>query len=181
VDATASARSGPRTTSLAATARRQRRSAQPTRINLLLVVLSVLTLLAGVAVAILVVERVTTPPRVDPALLPAAADAYSAMYSFDYTDPDGSVEATLAVLTGDLRAQFQADLDAQVVPSYLEVSATTRVDNITVGLQSVNDDQSEAVVIAYGTFVVKSVVSGQPGTPEGSECAVTEDGAEACV
>lgn len=69
----------------------------------------------------------------DPDLLLGAADAYSAMYSLDYTDPDGSVDATLAVLTGDLREQFQADLDAQVVPSYLEVSATTRGDNITVG------------------------------------------------
>ena len=55
------------------------------------------------------------------------------------------------------------------------------MDNITVGLQSINDDQTEAVVIAYGTFVVMSVVSGQQGPPEGCECAVTDDGAEACV
>lgn len=89
--------------------------------------------------------------------------------------------ATLDVLTGELRDQFETDLDAQVVPSYLEVSATTRVDNITVGLQSINDEQTEAVVVAYGMFVVKSVVSGQQGSPEGSECAVTPQGEDACV
>ena len=167
---------------LTSTARRSRqRRTHQGGVSLVLVVLAVLTLLAATAVTVLIVERVTTPPRLDPELLPAAEDAYSAMYSFDYTEPEASVEATLAVLTGELREQFQADLDAQVVPSYLEVSATTRVDNITVGLQSINDEQIEAVVVAYGTFVVKSTVSGQQGTPEGSECAVTPDGAEACV
>lgn len=147
----------------------------------MVVVLSVLTLFAAAALAALVVERATTPPRVDPTLLPAAEAAYEAMYTFDYTDPAGSVEATLSVLTGELRDRFEADLDAQLVPSYLEVSATTRVDNIVVGLQDINEPQTEAVVVAYGTFVVKSVDSGQQAAPEGSECAVTPDGADACA
>jgi len=167
---------------LASTARRRRqRSARHREVNLVLVVLSVLALLAAAAVTVLVVQRVTTPPTVDPELLPAAAQAYSAMYSFDYTDPDGSVRDSLAVLTGDLRERFEEDLDGQVVPSYLEVSATTRVDNITIGLQDINEEQTEAVVIAYGTFVVNSVNSGQQSAPTGSECAVTDDGADACV
>ncbi len=171
-----------KSTQVAATARRtrQRPTGQP-RLNLTFIVLSVLTVLAAAAVTFLVVERATTPPLVDPELLPAAKDAYAAMYSFDYTDPDGSVENSLAVLTGDLRERFEDDLNGQVVESYLEVSATTRVDNITVGLQNINAEQTEAVVIAYGTFVVKSVNSGQEPAPEGSECAVTNDGADACV
>ncbi len=144
-------------------------------------VLSLLVVLAAVAVTLLVIERITSPARLDPELLPAAKAAYSAMYSFDYTDPDASVADTLAVLTGDLRAQFKDDLAADVVPAYLQVSATTRVDNIRVGLQDVNDEQTQAVVIAYGTFVVKSVNSGQQAAPQGSECAVTDDGADACV
>jgi len=177
-----SPKAGSKPAALTPTARRsQQRRTHQGGVNLMLVVLAVLALLAAAAVTVLLVERVTTPPRLDPELLPAAEDAYSAMYSFDYTEPEASVQATLAVLTGDLREQFQADLDAQVVPSYLEVSATTRVDNITVGLQSINNEQTEAVVVAYGTFVVKSTVSGQQGTPERSECAVTPDGAEACV
>jgi len=173
---------GSKKPALASTARRTRlRAARKQRVNLTLVVLSVLTVLAAAAVTLLIVERATTPPHLDPELLPAAKDAYAAMYSFDYTDPDGSVANSLDVLTGELRARFEQDLNGQVVESYLEVSATTRVDNITVGLQSINDQQTEAVVVAYGTFVVKSVNSGQQDSPEGSECAVTNDGADACV
>ena len=167
---------------MTSTARRQRqRTPQRRRVNLALSVLSLLAVVAAVAVTLLVIERVTTPPRLDPDLLPAAEAAYSAMYSFDSTDADASVADTLAVLTGDLRAQFEDDLAADVVPAYLEVSATTRVDNIRVGLQDVNDEQTEAVVVAYGMFVVKSVNSGQEAAPAGSECAVTDDGADACV
>ena len=76
------------------------------------------------------------------------------------------------------------------MPSYLEVSATSRVEDVTVGLQSVHDDQSGAVVIGYGRFVAgsavpesavpesvvpESAVPGQQGTPEASECAVIAD------
>jgi len=65
------------------------------------------------------------------------------------------------------------------------------VEDVTVGLQSVHDDQSGAVVIGYGTFVAgsavpesvvpesplpESAVPGQQGTPEASECAVIADG-----
>lgn len=180
--ATTSTKPAAKAATLAATPRRlQRRAQRRSRVSLVLVVLSVLTVLAAVAVTLLVVQRVNTPPGLDPELLPAAADAYSAMYTFDYTDPDGSTAASLAVLTGDLRTQFEQDLNDQVVQSYLDVSATTRVDNITVGLQAINDEQTQAVVIAYGTFVVKSVNSGQQASPAGSECAVTDDGADACV
>ncbi|MBA3293801.1 MAG: hypothetical protein H0T40_08710 [Geodermatophilaceae bacterium] len=143
-------------------------------------VLSVLTLLAAAAVTVLVVQRVNTPPQVDVELLPAAADAYSAIVSFDNTAPGSSRQDLFAVVTRDLRAQMQADLAAQVVPSYLEVSATSRGEDVTVGLQSVHDDQSGAVVIGYGTFVAgsavpESAVPGQQGTPEASECAVIAD------
>lgn len=44
-----------------------------------------------------------------------------------------------------------------------------------------DEEQTEAVVVAYGTKVTKSVNSGQQAPPAGSECAVTEDGADACV
>ncbi len=172
---------------LASTARRrQQRPGHQPEVNLVLAVLTVLTLLAAAAVTVLVVQRVNTPPQVDAELLPAAADAYSGIVGFDNTASGSSRQELFAVVTRDLRAQMQADLAAQVVPSYLEVSATSRVEDVTVGLQSVHDDQSGAVVIGYGTFVAgsavpesafpESAVPGQQGTPEASQCAVIADG-----
>ncbi|MDQ3054360.1 MAG: hypothetical protein M3R66_11255 [Actinomycetota bacterium] len=202
VTVTASADPGIRAVTLASTARRrQQRPGHQPEVNLVLAVLTVLTLLAAAAVTVLVVQRVNTPPQVDAELLPAAADAYSGIVGFDNTASGSSRQDLFAVVTRDLRAQMQADLAAQVVPSYLEVSATSRVEDVTVGLQSVHDDQSGAVVIGYGTFVAgsavpesvvpesvvpasvvpesplpESAVPGQQGTPEASECAVIADG-----
>lgn len=172
---------GSKSAALTSTARRSRqRRTEQGGINLVLVVLGVLTLLAAASVTVSIVERVTHRPGSTPSCFPRPRMP-TRRCTASTTPTLGSGRDTLAVLTGELREQFQADLDAQVVPSYLGVSATTRVDNITVGLQSINEEQTEAVVVAYGTFVVKSTVSGQQGTPEGSECAVTADGAEACV
>lgn len=178
-NASSSTKASTKPTPIASTARRQCRRPAPSRINVVLVVLSVLAMLAAAAVTVLVIERVTTPAQVDPELLPAAEAAYSAINSFDYTDVDGSVEESLAVLMPELRDQYVADLQDGIVPAYLEASATVRVDNILVGLQSINEEQNEAVVIAYGTKVTKSV--NQQAPPAGSECAVTADGADACV
>lgn len=113
-------------------------------------------------------------------MLPAAEAAYQAMYTFDFNDPDGSSESVLAVLTGDLREKYADDLESAIVPTYLEVSALTRMDNVVAGLQEINGAQDEAVVIAHGTFVINSVTTGQEAPPEESGCTITEDGSESC-
>lgn len=180
-DGAAAPKAAPSKPAVRATARRRlHRADTPQPVNLLLVVLSVLTLLAAATVSVLFIAKVSTPPWVDPELLPTAEAAYQTMYTFDFNDPDGSSESILSVLTGDLRDSYAEDLESALVPTYLEVSALTRVDNVVVGLQEINASQTEAVVIAHGTFVIKSVTTGQEAPPEDSGCTITEDGSESC-
>jgi hypothetical protein len=61
------------------------------------------------------------------------------------------------------------------------VSATTRYDVAEIGLQQVNASQDSATVVVFGQYVVKSVNTGGRQAPSGSECTVTDDGAQACT
>jgi hypothetical protein len=49
-----------------------------------------------------------------------------------------------------------------------------------VGLQ-VNGAQDQVTVVVFGSYLVKSVNSGNQKAPAGSECQVTADGAQACT
>jgi co-chaperonin GroES (HSP10) len=105
-----------------------------------------------------------------------------ALYAYDYRDSEGSIERKLAVLTGDLRQQYEEDLEqGGIVDAYEQVSATTRYEVLDVGLQQVNDAQDTATVVVFGQYVVESVNSGEQEAPEGSECQVTPEGAQSCT
>jgi hypothetical protein len=45
----------------------------------------------------------------------------------------------------------------------------------------VDPGQDQATVVVFGRYVVKSVNSGTQQAPAGSECTVTDDGAQACT
>jgi hypothetical protein len=87
------------------------------------------------------------------------------------------VRRKLAVLTGDLRDQYQKDLSqGGILDSYQQVSATTSYDVLDVGLEQINDAQDSATLVVFGKYVVTSVNSGDQAAPQGSECEVTDDG-----
>jgi len=122
------------------------------------------------------------PAYVDPTVFSAARSGVEALYAFDYTDPEGSVQRKLDVLTGDLRDQYRQDLSTGgIIDTYQQVSATTSYDVAEVGLQQVDAGQDQATVVVFGRYVVESVNSGTQQAPAGSECTVTDEGAQACT
>jgi hypothetical protein len=122
------------------------------------------------------------PGYVDPAVFTAARSGVQALYAYDYKDSDGSIQRKLDVLTGDLKDQYRKDLSTGgIIDTYKQVSATTSYDVAEVGLQQVNAAQDQATVVVFGQYVVKSVNSGTQQAPSGSECTVTDDGAQACT
>ncbi len=151
------------------------------RFPALVAALSVLCLLAAAGVGWLAWER-ANPGYVDDGILSAARSTVEDLYAFDYQDADGSLEGKLAVLTGDLREQYEAELSqGGILETYAQVSATTSYEVLDVGLQQVDDDQEAATVVVFGRYVAKSVTSGNGQAPPGSECEVTPEGAQSCV
>jgi len=144
-------------------------------------VLALLCLVAAAGGGVLLWQRLH-PAHVDPTLFSAARSGVEALYAYDYQDSAGSVQRKLDVLTGDLKEQYRQDLsDGGIVDTYEQVSATTSYEVAEVGLQQVNESQDQATVVVFGRYVVESVNSGTQKAPAGSECQVTEDGAQACT
>jgi hypothetical protein len=143
-------------------------------------VLSVLCLLAAVAVGLLLWQR---PDRtyVDPDIFTAAKDNVEAVYRYDYEDSDGSVAGQLGALTGDLRSQYEAETEGALIDTYEQVSASIRYDVRDVAVQQVDEEQDEATLVVFGQLVAKSVNTGTQPAPEGSECVVTPEGEQSCV
>jgi hypothetical protein len=122
------------------------------------------------------------PAYVDPSVFSAARSGVEALYAYDYKDSDRSIQRKLDVLTGDLKDQYRKDLSTGgIIDTYKQVSATTSYDVAEVGLQQVNRSQDQATVVVFGQYVVKSVNSGSQQAPSGSECTVTDNGAQACT
>jgi len=171
-----SRRSGRPAAPAAAPAPRTRRGGRATAL-----VLAVLCLVAAAGGGVLLWQRLH-PAYVDPSVFSAARSGVEALYAYDYQDSEGSVQRKLDVLTGDLEEQYRQDLsDGGIVDTYEQVSATTSYDVAEVGLQQVNQSQDQATVVVFGQYVVKSVNSGTQEAPAGSECQVTQDGAQACT
>ena len=144
-------------------------------------VLAVACLLSAVGGGWLLWERLH-PASVDPSLFSAARSGVEALYAYDYKHSDASIQRKLDVLTGDLKDSYRQDLSTGgIVDTYEQVSATTSYDVAEVGLQQVNRSQDQATVVVFGRYVVKSVNSGSQQAPSGSECTVTDDGAQACT
>ncbi|MBB3678057.1 hypothetical protein [Modestobacter versicolor] len=157
----------------------ERAPRRPGRLTAL--VLAALCLLAAAGGGWLLWER-QHPAHVDPSVFSAARSGVEALYAFDHTDAEGSVQRKLDVLTGDLREQYREDLSTGgIIDTYEQVSATTRYDVAEVGLQQVDEDQDRATVVVFGQYVVESVNSGTQEAPTGSECTVTAEGAQACT
>jgi hypothetical protein len=152
----------------------------PRRGPLLPLTLLVLVLLAAGAVGHLLWQR-ANPSSVDASVFAAARENVEALYAYDYRDPEGSVQGKLDVLHGELREQYETDLQGGILDTYEQVSATTRYEIVDVGLRRINDAQDDAQVVVFGSYVVESVTSGEQPAPEGSECQVTPEGAQACV
>jgi hypothetical protein len=142
----------------------------------------VLLVVAAAAAAGLLLWQRLDPPSVDASVLAAARDDIEALYAYDYRDSDGSVRGKLAVLTGELRRQYEKDLsDGGIIDTYEQVSATTRYEVLDIGLQQINRSQDSATLVVFGSYVVESVNSGEQEAPEGSECRVTAEGAQSCT
>jgi hypothetical protein len=121
------------------------------------------------------------PPYVTASVFDATRSAVQALYAYDYKDSDGSVQRKLAVLTGDLRDQYQKDLSqGGIIDTAEQVSATTRLDVSDIGLQQIDDAQDAATLVVFGDYVTKSVNSGSQPAPAGSACQVTPEGAQSC-
>jgi hypothetical protein len=151
------------------------------RVTALVLVLAVLCAAAATAVGVLLYQRLN-PAYVDAALLTSARSNVEALYAYDYEDSEGSVERKLAVLTGDLREQYETDLgQGGIIDTYEQVSATTRYEVLDVAVKTVNDAQDAATLVVFGQYVVQSANSGQQEAPQGSECSVTPEGAQSCV
>ncbi|MGY2003111.1 hypothetical protein [Blastococcus sp. SYSU DS1024] len=147
----------------------------------LVAVLALLCLLAAAGTGVLLWQRLD-PRYVDASVIDAAGDGVRALYAYDYEDSEGSVEGKLAVLTGELREQYERDLSqGGIIDTYEQVSATTGYEVDAVGLQQINDAQDTATLVVFGQYVVRSVNTGQQQPPEGSECQVTPEGAQSCV
>jgi hypothetical protein len=144
------------------------------------ITLAVLCVLAAGAGGFLLWQRLD-PPTVNASVFSATRSAAEALYAFDYKHPDGSKQRKLAVLTGDLRDQYQKDANqGGIIDSAVQVSATTRLDVLDVGLQQINEAQDAATLVVFGNYVVTSVNSGSQAPPQGSACEVTPDGAQSC-
>ncbi|MGY2083854.1 hypothetical protein [Blastococcus sp. SYSU DS0539] len=143
-------------------------------------VLALLCLLAAAGAGTLLWQRLD-PRYVDASVVAAAREGVQALYAYDYGDSEGSVQGKLAVLTGELREQYERDLQGGIIDTYEQVSATTSYEVNDVGLQQINDAQDTATLVVFGQYVVESVNSGAQQPPEGSECQVTADGAQSCV
>lgn len=151
------------------------------RIPALVLVLALLCVLAAAGVGVLLWQRLN-PTYVDASIFSATREGVQALYAYDYRDSEKSIEGKLAVLTGDLRQQYEADLEqGGIIETYQQVSATTRYEVLDVGLQQVNDAQDTATLVVFGQYVVESVNSGDQQAPEGSECQVTPEGAQSCT
>jgi hypothetical protein len=169
-------RVGTAAATVAATDARSRR-----RLPVLALVLALLCVVAAAGVGLLLWQRLN-PSSVNSAIFAAARDGVQALYAYDYRDSERSIENKLAVLTGDLRQQYENDLEqGGIVEAYEQVSATTRYEVLDVGLQQVNDAQDTATLVVFGQYVVESVNSGEQEAPEGSECQVTPEGAQSCT
>ncbi|SDG04981.1 hypothetical protein [Klenkia brasiliensis] len=165
------------------TGRRTGRGAAPARgrSRVLALVLAVACVLTAAGGGWLLWQR-THPTSVDPAIFDAARSGVEAVYGYDYRDSDGSVQRKLDALTGDLRDQYESDLSSGgIIDTYEQVSATTSYDVLEVGLQQVNQSQDQATLVVFGDYVVQSVNSGTQTAPAGSECTVTDDGAQSCT
>jgi hypothetical protein len=169
------------------TAARPHGSAQPTASRTrrggrgMALVLAVLCVLSAAGGGWLLWQRFH-PAYVDPSVFSAARSGVEALYAYDYQDSEGSVQRKLDVLTGDLREQYRQDLSTGgIIDTYEQVSATTSYDVAEVGLQQVNGSQDQATVVVFGQYVVQSVNSGTQEAPSGSECTITDDGAQACT
>jgi hypothetical protein len=154
---------------------------RPRRSRVAALVLAVLCLVVAAGGGMLLWQRLH-PPYVDASVFDATRKGVEALYAFDYKNADASVKGKLAVLTGDLRTQYQKDLSqGGIIDTYKQVSATTKYDVLDIGLQQVNDAQDSATLVVFGQYVVKSVNSGNQPAPQGSECTVTSDGAQSCT
>ncbi len=144
-------------------------------------VLALLCLLTAAGAGFLLWQRLN-PGYVDTSVLTAGRNGVEALYAYDYRDSEGSVERKLAVLTGELREQYEKDLSqGGILDTYEQVSATTSYEVVDVGLQQINEAQDTATLVVFGKYVVKSATSGQEPAPEGSECEVSPDGAQSCT
>jgi hypothetical protein len=151
------------------------------RASALVLALALLCLAAAGGVAVLGWQRLN-PTHVDSEVFAATRSGVEALYAYDYRDSEGSVSGKLAVLTGDLREQYEADLSqGGIVDTYEQVSATTSYEVLDVGLQQINKAQDTATLVVFGEYVVESVNSGDQPAPEGSECRVTAEGAQSCT
>ena len=135
---------------------------------MLALVLALLCVAAAAGVGLLLWQRLN-PGHVNSAVFAATRDGVQALYAYDYRDSEQSIENKLAVLTGDLRQQYQTDLEqGGIIETYEQVSATTRYEVLDVGLQQINDAQDTATLVVFGQYVVESVNSGEQEAPEGS-------------
>ena len=151
------------------------------RISALVVVLSLLCLAAAAGAGVLLWQRLN-PGSVDSAIFAATRSGIEAVYAYDYKDSEGSVKGKLAVLTGELRDQYEKDLtQGGIIDTYEQVSATTRYEVLDVGLKQVSKAQDTATLVVFGQYVVQSVNSGTKPAPEGSGCRVTPAGAQSCT
>ena len=151
------------------------------RFSALVVVLSLLCLAAAAGAGVLLWQRLN-PGSVDSAIFAATRSGIEAVYAYDYKDSEGSVKGKLAVLTGELRDQYEKDLtQGAIIDTYEQVSATTRYEVLDVGLKQVSKAQDTATLVVFGQYVVQSVNSGTKPAPEGSGCRVTPAGAQSCT
>ena len=151
------------------------------RVSALALVLALLCLVAAAGAGFLLWQRLN-PSYVDTSVLAATRSGVEALYAYDYRDSEGSVEGKLAVLTGELREQYETDLSqGGILDTYEQVSATTSYEVVDVGLQQINEAQDTATLVVFGKYVVKSATTGQEPAPEGSGCEVSPDGAQACT
>jgi hypothetical protein len=160
--------------------RRERGTARR-RFPALLALLAVLCLAAAAGVGYLVWQRMN-PAYVDDGIFDAARSSVEDLYAYDYQDSEGSLDRKLAVLTGDLRDTYEAELSqGGILDTYEQVSATTSYEVLDVGLQQVNEAQDTATVVVFGRYLTKSVTSANGEAPPGSECEVTPEGGQSCV
>ena len=151
------------------------------RLPALALVLALLCVAAAAGVGLLLWQRLN-PSSVNASIFTAAREGVEALYAYDYRDSEQSIENKLAVLTGDLRQQYETDLEqGGIIETYQQVSATTRYEVLDIGLKRVNDAQDTATLVVFGQYVVESVNSGDQEAPEGSECQVTPEGAQSCT
>ena len=151
------------------------------RFSATVLVLALLCTLAAAGAGVLLWQR-ANPAYVDSSVFAATRSGIEALYAYDYRRSEESVDAKLAVLTGELREQYENDLaQGGILDTYEQVSATTSYEVVDVGLQQINEAQDAATLVVFGQYVVKSATSGQEAAPQGSECLVTSDGAQSCT